>query len=353
MNLIAKEYIASKNETDGGVLILSEMAGAAKELGEAIIINPNSVEEISEAIEKALEIPKITQIKKIAIMQDYLKRSDVFYWAKKFLAAIQAVKDDQEKLKIKSFTSDIKKKLLNSFKTSQRRLLFLDYDGTLIPFQKDPSHAKPTDEIKDLLKSIGSDKKNEVVLVSGRDKLTLERWFGELPINLVGEHGLQLKEKDSAWKLQSVASNYWKKDAIELLTFYSQQLPGSTIEEKDYSVAWHYRKSNPLQALIKAKELLDDLVSFTANNKDLQILHGNKVIEIKPMNINKGSAGARWIEKGFDFVMAIGDDKTDEDLFNILSKSAFSIKVGMGQSNANYNIANTNEVLELLRSLVP
>lgn len=351
MNLIAKEYIACRGEEDGGVLILSEMAGAAKELSEAIIINPNSDEEIAEAIKKALEVPKSAQIKKIGVMQDHLKKADVFSWVRKFLDAISSVKEDQEKLKIKGISNETKEKMIKSYKATEKRLIFLDYDGTLVSFYSDPSKAKPTTQVLEILSAIASDEKNEVVLVSGRDKLTLEKWFGHLPIHLIGEHGLQLKEKGLNWKLQSIASNFWKKDAIDLLTFYCRQLPGSTIEEKDYSVAWHYRKCNQLQALIKSKELLDDLINFTAN-KFLQILHGNKVIEIKPININKGTAGARWVEKDFDFVMAIGDDRTDEDLFNILPASAFSIKVGMGLSVANYNIKNPQEVLKLLKGLV-
>ncbi len=352
MNLIAKEYIASKRKKDTGVLILSEMAGSSKELGEAIIINPNSEEEIAQAIKKALETPKKTQLKKIKIMQNYLSQHNVFSWAKDFMNSILDVKKEQKKFETSYLTDKVKDKITGSYKRATSRLIFLDYDGTLVPFHSDFSRVKPSGEVIGLLKKLAEDKNNEIVLISGRDKLILERWFGDLPVNLVGEHGLLLKEKWANWELQSFASGAWKKGAVDLLNFYSEQLPGSVVEEKDYSVAWHYRKANQEQAAIKSKELLDDLVNFTANC-DLQVLHGNKVIEIKPVNTNKGLAGARWIRRGsFDFILAIGDDKTDEDLFNALSKGAYSINVGSGQSNAKYNIDDPEEVLKLLKMFV-
>lgn len=352
MNLVAKEYIAAKGNKDEGVLILSEKAGASKELSEAIIINPNSEEEIAQAIKKALEIPKKTQQKKIKMMQDYLKENTVYSWAGSFLNAIKNVKEEQKKLEVKQFTSEIGEKILKSYKEAKSRLLFLDYDGTLVPFSSDFSNVKPSFEVTRLLTVLAEDSNNEIVMISGRDKQTLEKWFGHLPVNLVGEHGLYLREKGANWKLLSFVSGYWKKDAKDILNFYCRQLPGTTIEEKDYSLAWHYRKANQLQASDKAKELLDDLVNFTAN-KALQILHGNKVIEIKPINTNKGTASARWIEKeNFDFILAIGDDKTDEDLFSALPDKAYSIKVGTGQSVADYNISQPEEVIKFLRSLI-
>lgn len=352
MNLIAKEYIAAKSKSDDGVLILSEKAGAAKELSEAIIINPNSEEEIAQAINKAFEMPKKAQLKKIRIMQEYLRENTVFSWAENFISSIEHVKEEQKKLEVKFFTNEVGKKILQSYKQAASRLLFLDYDGTLVPFSSDFSNVKPSSEVICLLKRLAEDKKNEIVMISGRDKLTLEKLFGQLPVNLVGEHGLFLKEKQGGWKLLSFVSGYWKKDAKDILNFYCRQLPGSLVEEKDYSLAWHYRKANQIYASIKAKELLDDLVNFTAN-KTLQILHGNKVIEIKPINTNKGTAGASWIERGnFDFILAIGDDKTDEDLFSALPEEAYSIKVGSGQSVAKYNMNKPEEVIKLLSSLI-
>lgn len=352
MNLIAKEYIASKGKKDKGVLILSEKAGASKELAEAIIINPNSEEEIAEAIKEALKIPKKMQLKKIALMQKHLSEHDVFAWAKDFFTSLEKVKEEQEKLKMKQITIEVKKDMSQTYKSASTRLIFLDYDGTLSPYRSDFSKAQPTREVTRLLKVLAEDKKNEIVLISGRDRLTLEEWFGELPVVLVAEHGLLIKEKWAEWKLQSFPSSGWKKDAIGLLKFYSQQLPGSVVEEKDYSVAWHYRKADPIQAAVKSKELLDDLVNFTAN-KDLQVLHGNKVIEIKPVNTNKGLAGAHWIRRGnFDFILAIGDDKTDEDLFNVLPATAYSINVGSGQSGAVYSVKTPGEVIRLLTSLI-
>jgi len=97
MNLIAKEYIAARTDKTG-VLILSEMAGASKELGEAIIINPNNTEEITEALKEALEMPKEEQIKRNHIMQERLKRYDIVRWAHDFIEGLLSVGEEQKDL---------------------------------------------------------------------------------------------------------------------------------------------------------------------------------------------------------------------------------------------------------------
>ncbi|MBI2600155.1 bifunctional alpha,alpha-trehalose-phosphate synthase (UDP-forming)/trehalose-phosphatase [Candidatus Daviesbacteria bacterium] len=351
MNLIAKEFVAAQAKKNG-VLILSEMAGAAKELTEAILINPISKEEIANAIKVALEMPKVEQVRKLKEMQKSIRKYDVFKWAESFLTSLEVVKKEQKNISINLFNPQIHKKLVSDFEEAKKRLIFLDYDGTLIPFKEKYWEAKPTRSLLKLLKDLAANKKNEVVIISGRDKDTLEKWFGKLPINLVAEHGLLIKERWTDWKVVNHLSTAWKQEALRLLSLYTDQLAKSFIEEKEYSIAWHYRLSDPLQAAIKSKELMDDLVNFTAN-RNLQILHGNKVIEIKSVYINKGIASSRWFSRqDFDFILAIGDDKTDEDLFSSLPEHAYSIKLGSFISSAKINMENYKQVLKLLSDLI-
>ena len=139
---------------------------------------------------------------------------------------------------------------------------------------------------------------------------------------------------------------------MPLLQNYSDLLPGSLIEEKDYSLVWHFRKSDPEQASKIAREMLDELMNFTAN-MEVQILHGNKVIEIKNTGINKGTIANHLLSRDhYKFVLAIGDDVTDEDMFRVLPKSACTIKVGMKTSYAKYNLQNYMEVRKLLEAIV-
>ena len=351
MNLIAKEYVATK--TDGkGVLVLSEMAGASKEVREAVIINPNDLDEIAFALKEALEMPEDEQKRRNRIMQSRLKRHDIICWADSFVQDLLAIKNEERCLSLKQLGSSAKSQLIDDFRQAKRRLFLLDYDGTLVQFADSPLLARPTGEIEKILALISNDSKNEVVLVSGRDKSTLQSWFGSLNIGLVAEHGIWIRKRNEDWRMLKQLTNDWKPKILPILEMYSDRLPGSFVEEKEFSLAWHYRMADHEMGSIVAKELLDDLVNFTANIS-VQVLKGNKVIEVRNPGMTKGDAGSYWIsENEYDFILGIGDDWTDEDLFKVLPDRAYSIKVGAAQSQAKYSLPNSQEVINLLRELV-
>ena len=349
MNLIAKEYVATRKDQTG-VLVLSEMAGASKELGEAITIQPNNIEEISNALKEALEVPKEEQIKRNQAMQTRLKRYDVVRWADDFIRTLSSLKDQQKRLDANLLRSSVREQLVQKFNKAKRRLLLLDYDGTLVPFVEHPQMAKPAVELLNVLRRLSGDQKTEIVLISGRDRDTLKSWFGTLNIGLVAEHGAWIKKKNGDWKISESLTNEWRPQILPLLELYADRLPGSFIEQKEFSIVWHYRMVDPELGSIKAKELMDDLVRFTANI-DVQVLRGSKAVEVRNAGVNKGIAALRWGSKDFDFMMAIGDDWTDEDLFKVLPETAYSIRVGTTQSYARFNLPSPTEALELLKEL--
>jgi len=350
MNLIAKEYVATKTDKTG-VLILSEMAGAAKELGEAIIINPNNIQEMADALKEALEMPKEKQVKSNEIMQNRLRRYNVVQWADDFIHQLLSVKDEQKKFNARFLGPSIREQLLKDFKKAQKRLILLDYDGTLVPFVRFPQMAKPSEELLKILKGLADDPTNTIILMSGRDKDTLQSWFSMLNIAMVAEHGVWIKEKNENWRLIKPLTNDWKGRLRPVLEMYADRLPGVFIEEKEFSIVWHYRGADPELAFVRAKELMDDLVNFTANI-DVQVLQGSKVVEVRCAGVNKGIAGMYFISKNnFDFILAIGDDYTDEDLFKVLPETAYSIKVGMAHSYAKFHLRSHVEVVKLLEQL--
>jgi trehalose 6-phosphate synthase/phosphatase len=350
MNLISKEFIATKSNGEG-VLILSGMAGSAKELGEAMIVNPNNIKAISGAIKDALRISKEEQIEKNTIMQKRLQRYNIERWAKDFIEGLYAIKKTQYELTSKRLTSKHIRKISNDYCKSENRLFLLDYDGTLVSFTGKPTKIKPDKELSNLLNKITSDPKNEVVIVSGRDKDTLERGFKNLNVNLIAEHGVWIKYKKSPWKLIEPLKDDWKEEIRPLLELYVDRTPGSLIEEKDYSLVWHYRKADPELALVRERELKDNLLHLTSN-LNIGVLEGSKVIEVKNVNVDKGQAASRFIsKKEWDFILAIGDDQTDEDIFTSLPESACSIKVRFSPSQAKYTIESPEDVRYLLKEL--
>lgn len=350
MNLIAKEYIASRNHQTG-VLILSEMAGAAKELGEALIINPNSIEEITESLKTALSMPKHEQIQRIKIMQQRLKNYTVIRWTEDFLDELQLICEEKSKIESTTMSNASKNKLVTLFNKAKQKIIFLDYDGTLSPLVKHPDLAKPSSECINTLTDLAKIPNLDLVIISGRDKETLEQWFPIKNINFAAEHGAWIKRFGSEWKTLQPLADGWKPQIIAILEMYTNRVPGTFVEEKDYSVCWHYRNADPETAAAKTKELSDDLVNLTANS-DLQVMQGNKVIEVKVAGTNKGTAALQFLaQKKYNFIMAAGDDVTDEDLFKALPKKSHTIKVGIAKSRAKHNLFDSDEMIELLKKM--
>ncbi|MFQ6087275.1 MAG: bifunctional alpha,alpha-trehalose-phosphate synthase (UDP-forming)/trehalose-phosphatase [Candidatus Methanofastidiosia archaeon] len=350
MNLIAKEFIATKS--DGmGVLILSETAGAARELGEALIVNPNNKVQVSEAIKKALTMSKEEQKERNSEMQDRIRRYNVTKWAHDFIDKLFEVKELQEKYHAKRLSRKIRKELIDQYLGSSKRLILLDYDGTLTPFIKNPKKAKPDDNLLKLLKSLCEESKNEVVIISGRDKGTLEEWFSKMDIGLIAEHGVWIKRKNRPWEMIQPLRGDWKEEVRSILEVYVDRTPGSFLEEKEFSLVFNYRKTEPELALVRVGELKGALLGLT-EYLNLGVLEGDKVVEIKNVAIDKGRAALQWISKEkWDFITAIGDDWTDEDVFGILPQSAYSIKVGLKPSQARFNLYSIRDVRSLLGEL--
>ena len=286
------------------------------------------------------------------IMQERLKRYDVIRWADDFLGELAGVLEGQKKQQAKFLRQTDKDRIISNFALARRRILFLDYDGTLVPFAADPRAAVPDNALKEVIKKLSNSPDTDIVLISGRDRNTLQDWFGEFCIALVAEHGVWNKDKNSNWQLIKTLDNAWKSKILPILQVYTDRLPGAFIEEKEYSLVWHYRRSEPELASVRARELVDDLVAFTANI-DLQILQGNKVVEIRCGGVTKGSAALRFLaNRQYDFILAIGDDWTDEDMFKALPDSAYSIRVGMQASHAKYNLQNPVQVIEFLEQIL-
>ncbi len=350
MNLVAKEYTTTK--VDGkGVLVLSETAGAAQELGEAIIINANNQDEIAQALVTALEMPELEQIEHNRIMQERLRRYDVVRWANEFTDKLLATKNLQREMEEKALTYEMQRKLAGDFQHSDRALLLLDYDGTLVPFSPRPAQAMPGDRLGRLLEKLTRNHRTEVVIISGRDKNTLEEWFGGLNVGLVAEHGVWIKEKGGGWETIETLTSDWKKEVHPILESWVDRTPGSFIEEKEFSLVWHYRRAHPRLGELRARELINNL-SNTVASLNLQVLEGSKVVEVKNAGINKGRAALKWISRQeWDFILALGDDWTDEDTFKALPSTAWSIKVRFGASAARFSLSSPSEATSLLRKL--
>ena len=350
MNLVAKEFVACQVQNPG-VLILSEMAGASVELSGAILVNPTDRNEIADAIYKALLMPKEERAERMAKMQEHIRNYDVFSWASDILNNSQKTKIEQEVFKVKFFNALIEKEIVQEYKKAKRVILFFDYDGTLVPIRSRPELAIPEKKTLEFTEKLAQI--NNVVIISGRDRDFLDKWFAKLPVSIIAEHGAFIKSPERDWMQLNDSENSWKEKILPILQRYMNRCNGAFIEEKNASLCWHYRNAEADLAFLRTIELREELTEVISNNLPLQILEGHKVIEIKKTGYSKGTAALKMINnREFDFILAIGDDKTDEELFAALPPSAYTMKVGKEPSVAKYNFQKQSEVIGFLNCLL-
>lgn len=351
MNLVAKEFVAARHNRDG-VLVLSDMAGAATELPDAVLVNPNNAQQVADAIHLGLTMPQAEQKQRMKKMQSRISEYTIEKWSHDFITelseAVQKQKDNPKQMNTKQ-----QKILRADYTHAQNRLILLDYDGTLKEFTDSPQekYARPTAKLKRLLRLLTKDKRNKVIIISGRPKNALEKYFENHDLGLVAEHGGWIFDAGS-WIKSSIIAKKWKKEIRPILDQCVARTAGSELEEKDFSFVWHYRRVQPDLAYVRKEELKRKLRAALETD-DIGVYDGRKIIEIKPKRMNKGIVVTELMAKQeWDFVLAIGDDYTDEDMFLALPSTAYSVRVGVQATNARFQIkGGVSEVLQLLESL--
>jgi trehalose 6-phosphate synthase/phosphatase len=349
MNLVVKEYIAARTDYEG-MVVISETAGAASELSEAVIVNPNDIDAIAKGIQKALDMPRDEKIAINKVLHERIKRYNVSFWASEFLTTLDRI--SKEHASVAAFGLDKQNtRLKEQYAKAKKRLLLLDYDGTLVDFTALPEQAKPDEEIRNLLAKLVADPKNTVAIISGRDHQTLDRWLGDIRLHLIAAHGLWVKHPEEPWVMSMKLDNDWKEPIRHIMEVYMDRMPGALIEEKDYSLAFHFRQCEPDMAAMKLSELREALMGMTLS-MSLGIQEGNKVLEVKDSRVDKGYAAAVFLKnRDYDFIMGVGDDYTDEDLFAALPNDAYSIKIGLGKTHAKFYLKSWRSMRKLLSQL--
>lgn len=351
MNLVAKEYIAAK-QSEPGVLILSEMAGAIDELPEALRINPNDVRSIVCAIKEALTMRKSAQMDALQSMQSRIAHYSVQRWAADFIEQLANASRTQALYGSKVLSPAIRDSMTKEFSAAKSRLLLLDYDGTLRAFASSPEPrlGKPPLKLLHIIEQFSIQPETHVCILSGRTRDALESWFGHLPISLVAEHGAWIKDSGE-WSQDQSSFKDHKKQILPLLQRYAERTAGARVEEKSFALVWHYRKVATELAYARNARLKHDLNNMLADT-DIGVYSGHKIIEIKPHAINKGvAAHVMMAMYPAEFILCIGDDYTDEDMFDALPEEAHSIKVGPGKTHAHYRLPGVEDVIKFLKPL--
>jgi len=353
LNLVAKEYVACRND-GGGALVLSEFAGAASELGEALRVNPWDVEATAGTLQTALEMDPEERSERMIAMHRRVTSSNVHRWVARFMRSLSSPTESLPEPRMTS-PQALVEEVGPRFAQAETALMLLDYDGTLREFEPRHEQAVPTRGILDLLRDLGSLPGVQVFINSGRSRESLGEWFRDLPVSLISEHGAWGRFwPETRWEpLVTVQETAWKDEVRAVLADYVARTPGSRIEEKDTAIVWHYREAEPDLAQWQARELmslLDELLS----NQPVEVIGGAEVVEVRRVGVDKGTA-YRLVEQRlgpFDFVLATGDDRTDEDVFAVLGQTVDSVYVGRGRSLAKVALPSPGAMRTFLRELV-
>lgn len=344
LNLVAKEFLAARTDGDG-VLMLSEFAGVAAELPEAVHYNPYDIDGAAATLATALAMPEAERRRRIAPMREHLLRTDVHAWVRTFLAELAAT------MPVTPAPEADPTAVLAAAQGGPDRVLCLDYDGTLVEFAMRPERAVPDRELRELLGKLGT--AYELHVVSGRSAEFLEAALGELPLWLHAEHGLRSRPPRGAWSELPAEEPPWRARVLALLERIAAHIPGSYVEQKVQSVAWHYRAVEPAFAATVAKEVRLHLLELLSN-LSAAVVEGNRVLEIRPLGVHKGQIVARVAAaRPGALLVVVGDDRTDEDMFAAAPKDAVTVKVGSGPTAARFRLDGPAAVRLLLRGLCP
>ena len=355
MNLVAKEFVASRPDEDG-VLLLSEFTGAAAELAEAVLVNPYDIDGTTEALYRALSMSRDERRSRMQALRRRVSQQTLERWRRAFVGTLEArgrAGPSDEPRGRPSPASQVRA-ALDDIRSASDLVLMLDYDGTLVPFAPAPELARPDAALLELLAHLGSRPRTDVHLVSGRQQSVLEQWFGRLPIGLHAEHGAWSRlRSERLWQRHEAVKPLPYDDLLGLLKRYTQETPGALIERKAAGLSWHFRMARAEQGARHAERLVEEAEERWGRDV-VEVLRGNMVVEFRPAGVHKGLIVPRVLANAPPDarVVAIGDDRTDEDLFAALPEGAISIHVGPGPSAAALRLRDPEACRALLAGVL-
>lgn len=364
MNLTSHEYVVCQ-EKKKSPLILSEFTGTYGSFGACIRINPWDYAECAEAIHEALVMDEEEKDARWKELYAHVHTCTAQYWTESYIVELQKVQADQRRRHSLHIARLSNKHIEDMFTSSHRRLFLLDYDGTLANFSKTPTMYSSPQRILNILSNLTSNPRNIVFVVSGRSRANLDDIFSRVPgLGLCAENGCFMRSPNGKWESTVEDMDLsWRAPVRDIFHFYTERTPGSTIEEKEIGLVFHFSNAeHPSYGAWQAAECCNHL-SDALGNYHIHTLTGNKNIEVMPKNISKGAVASRILreegsEHPFDFVLAIGDDRSDEDMFDTVNKMSNQIQhiitatVGAKSSEADFFLPGTMSVLSALENLV-
>lgn len=340
MNTTSLEYVICQRES-AGALILSEFSGTAGSLKDAIHINPWDLTGVAEQIHNALTMAPEERQRMEQSLLSHVRHRNVQYWIAGFLRRLVNVLGSRKTAVVTPLLD--RAAMLRQYRTARKRLFMFDYDGTLTPIVREPSAAIPSERVITSLRKLAEDHRNAVWIISGRDQEFLQQHLGHIPeLGFSAEHGSFMRHPGTDdW--ENLAEKFdmgWQVEVLEIFQKYTDKVPGSFIERKRCALTWHYRLADPEQGEHMSRECQKELESTVGRKWDVDVMTGKANLEVRPTFINKGEIAKRLVlsynaemkklnpgasdaepnaHPKVEFVLCMGDDFTDEDMFRALN----------------------------------
>ncbi|KAJ6698719.1 TREHALOSE-6-PHOSPHATE SYNTHASE [Salix purpurea] len=360
-----------------------EFIGCSPSLSGAYRVNPWDVGAVADAMYVGIQMKDEEKHLRHEKHYKYISSHDVAFWARSFdLDLERACKEHHLKryynvgfglnFRVAAVGTNFRmltiERVAAAYNNTNSRLILLDYDGTMMP--QSAVDKTPRSEVISILDCLCSDPKNVVFIVSGRGRDPLSKWFSPCEkLGISAEHGYFTRwTKNSPWETCSVAMDSdWKKIVQPVMDLYTETTDGSFIEKKESALVWHHQDADPDFGSCQAKELLDHLESVLAN-EPVVVKRGQQIVEVKPQGVSKGLVVENLVStmrsqgKSPDFLFCIGDDRSDEDMFESIARlvgnpltppiaEVFACTVGHKPTKAKYYVDDTPEVIKLLQGL--
>lgn len=395
MNLTPYEYIVCRQGISGSesssessapkksMLVVSEFIGCSPSLSGAIRVNPWNIEATAEAMNEAISMADSEKQLRHEKHHRYVSTHDVAFWARSFFQDMERTCKDHFRrrcwgiglsfgFRVVALDPTFRKlsidSIVSAYSRSRHRAILLDYDGTVMP--QTSINKTPSPSVISIINMLCGDPRNTVFVVSGRGRDSLGKWFSPCKrLGIAAEHGYFMRWPDDGdWETCGQSNDFgWKQIAEPVMRLYTESTDGSYIETKASALVWHHRDADPGFGSCQAKEMLDHLESVLAN-EPVAVKSGQYIVEVKPQGVSKGVVAEKiftaMAERGkqADFVLCIGDDRSDEDMFEIIGNamssgvlsshtSVFACTVGQKPSKAKYYLDDTTEVINMLDAL--
>ncbi|OTB10376.1 glycosyltransferase family 20 protein [Daldinia sp. EC12] len=338
MNTTSLEYVVCQRDTHGP-LILSEFSGTAGSLRDAIHINPWDLTDVAHQIHNALTMSAEKRMAMQSSLYQHVTTQNVQVWITKFLRKLVGTLASTKNQNVTPLLD--RTLMLKQYREAKKRLFMFDYDGTLTPIVRDPQAAVPSERVIQTLKALAADHHNAVWIISGRDQDFLQQHLGHISeLGFSAEHGSFIRHPGSeSWEnLAEKLDMGWQADVVEIFQKYTDRVPGSFIERKRCALTWHYRQADPEQGVHSSQALHKELESTVVKRWDVDVMKGKANLEVRPTFINKGEIAKRLVndynsdiahiasgqnaksqDGKLEFVLCMGDDFTDEDMFRALN----------------------------------